>query len=115
MYDSCDEFVAAAVNGGVIGLSLFIAIISISFRTLGQTRRLVQGSPKKEWFCWLIGVSLVTHLFNFLGVAYYDQSQFALLALFALVPALSLSLAKRSDTVELVRSTPTVGQLIEVS
>ena len=115
MYDTCDEFVAAAINGGVIGLSLFIAIISLSFRTLGQTRRLVQGSPKKEWFCWLIGVSLVTHLFNFLGVAYYDQSQFALLALFALVPALSLSLAKRSDTVELVRSTPTVGQLIEVS
>jgi hypothetical protein len=115
MYDSCDEFVAAAINGGVIGLSLFIAIISISFRTLGQARKLVQGSPKKEWFCWLIGVSLVTHLFNFLGVAYYDQSQFVLLALFALVPALSLSLAKRSDTVELVRSTPTVGQLIEVS
>ena len=115
MYDTCDEFVAAAVNGGVLGLSLFIAIISISFRTLGQSRKSVNGSLKKEWFCWLIGVSLVTHLFNFLGVFYYDQSQFVLLALFALVPALSLSFAKASDTVELVKSTPTVGQLIEVS
>jgi hypothetical protein len=115
MYDTCDEFVAAAINGGVLGLSLFIAIISISFRTIGQARKLVQGSPKKEWFCWLIGVSLVTHLFNFLGVAYYDQSQFVLLALFALVPVLSLSMAKTRDSVELDRPTPTVGELIEVS
>jgi hypothetical protein len=104
MYDSCDEFVAAALNGGVIGLSLFIAIISISFRTLGQARRLVQGSPKMEWFCWLIGVSLVTHLFNFLGVAYYDQSQFVLLAFFALVPALWLSLTKQRRDVNQSRS-----------
>jgi len=57
----------------------------------------------------------VTHLFNFLGVAYYDQSQFVLLALFALVPVLSLSMAKTRDSVELDRPTPTVGELIEVS
>jgi hypothetical protein len=115
MFDACDEFVAAAVNGGVLGLSLFIAIISISFRTLGQARRLVKGSSKREWFCWLIGVSLVTHLFNFLGVFYYDQSQFVLLALFALAPAISLSLAERRSSVKLSGPASTVDQSIETS
>jgi hypothetical protein len=97
-FDVCNQYVFEAVSGGLLGLAAFIAMISVSFRTIGQARRMVSGSIKKEWLCWLLGVSLFTHLTAFIGASYFDQSRFVWFAFFAIVIAFSTSV-KESHSV----------------
>jgi hypothetical protein len=90
-FDVCNQYVFEAVSGGLLGLAAFIAMISVTFRNIGTARRMVSGSLKNEWLCWLLGVSLFTHLMAFIGVSYFDQSRFLWFAFFAMVIAFSNS------------------------
>jgi len=87
MWDTQNQFVLVGETGGLLAFILFIAVISRSFASLGNARKVVQGQAEKEWFLWILGAALFSHLVAFFGVNYFDQSKFAWFAALAMVAA----------------------------
>jgi hypothetical protein len=73
MIDIVNQYVAEGVNGGVLKLGLFVAIIILCFKGLGRALRDTPQSAVAAHFIWAIGVSLFTHCFSFISVSYWDQ------------------------------------------
>jgi len=90
MWDVQNQFVSVGVNGGLIALFAFIAIVSRSFARLGDTRKALAGDKKQEWLFWFLGSALVANVVGFFGINYFDQScisWFVLLAMISTVTA----------------------------
>jgi hypothetical protein len=87
MWDLSDQYVAYAVGGGLLTLVLFVAIISKSFARLGAARKLAEGNREEEWLLWCLGAALFAHVVAYFGIGYFDQMQFAWLALLAIICA----------------------------
>jgi hypothetical protein len=85
MWDTCNQYVAYAFAGGLLPLSLFIAVIVKAFSRIGLSRRHVQGNDREEWLFWCLGNAMLCHVVCFLGVAYWDQVQFAWAAFLAII------------------------------
>jgi hypothetical protein len=74
MMDITNQYIAEGVNGGLLKLGLFIAIIVSCFKGLGQVLRAIPPISPAGFFVWAFGVSLFTHCFSFLSITYFDQS-----------------------------------------
>jgi hypothetical protein len=85
MWDLSDQYVAYAVNGGLITLIFFVGIIARSFAKLGRARKVAGGNREEEWFLWCIGAALFAHVVAYFGIGYFDQMQFAWFALLAII------------------------------
>lgn len=85
MWDLSDQYVAYAVSGGLLTLALFVGLISKSFARLGAARKLAEGNREEEWFLWCLGAALFAHVVAYFGIGYFDQMQFAWLALLAII------------------------------
>jgi hypothetical protein len=86
MMDITNQFIAEGVNGGVLRLGFFVAIIISCFRGLGQALRDIPPVSAAGFLVWAFGVSLFTHCVSFLSITYFDQSVviwYWLLAVFA--------------------------------
>jgi len=68
-----NQYVLEGLNGGLITLLLFIAVIVQAFRSIGQLLRQVHGDPLRSMFAWALGVSLTVHCVAFIGVTYTGQ------------------------------------------
>lgn len=73
MWDQSDQFVAEAETGGIVVLICFIAIITKCFSRLGTMRKRVR--PKQQWLLWVLGSIMLSNIFAYFGVAYWDQTQ----------------------------------------
>jgi hypothetical protein len=87
--DITNHYIAQGVSGGLPKMLLFIAIIVICFKTVGQNMRI---SERKRSFlpfqAWGIGVCLLSHVVSFVSVSYFDQLNvfwYMLLAFFAIL------------------------------
>jgi hypothetical protein len=89
MFDLSNQYVAEGVTGGLLGLAFFIALISRGFGLLGDARKVVDGDSKQEWLIWLLGTALFAHCVGFFGVSYWDQTEVAWFALFAVICAVT--------------------------
>jgi len=87
MWDTQNQFAAVGIGGGLLALSLFIAMITYGFKKLGSARKVVEGRVEEEWFFWLLGSALFAHTVGFFGVNYFDQTRFAWFALLASITA----------------------------
>jgi hypothetical protein len=58
MWDTCNQFVAVAVTGGLVTLILYIMILKRSFAAVGSARKRVDGDRRQEWFLWCLGSAL---------------------------------------------------------
>jgi hypothetical protein len=96
MFDTSNQYVAVAENGGLISLVFFIAIISRSFGKLGTARKWISGNRKQEWLLWALGAALFAHVIAYIGISYADQSKFAWYVLLAMICA-GISEARRSS------------------
>jgi hypothetical protein len=100
MWDLSNQFVAEAEVGGLVSLACFIAMISRAFSQLGTMRRQTAGK-QEEWLFWTLGAVLLSHIFAYFGVSYWDQTQvwwFAFLSIIsAAVAALKHSTANIGD------------------
>ena len=85
MWDMCNQFVAEGQVGGLATFACFVAMICICFSRIGTARREVIGDSKKEWFFWLFGAALFSHVVGFFGISYFDQTRFAWFALLAMI------------------------------
>jgi hypothetical protein len=94
MADTSNEYVYYGVDGGLLTLGLFIALISKCFGRLGIERKAAMGNRNTEWFLWCLGAAMFAHLVVFVGIDYFDQMLFAWLALLAMIST-SVSLVNR--------------------
>ena len=91
MWDLSQQFVAEAESGGLASLVCFIAMISLGFKKIGLARKAVEGDRKQEWYLWLLGGALFAHIMAFFGISYFDHTQVAWFALFAIICAATAS------------------------
>jgi hypothetical protein len=85
LWDLSNQFVAEGFVGGLITLSLFIAIIVHCYSRIGIARKMVEGDRRKEWTMWLLGAALSAHMMAFFGVSYWDQTWVAWATLLVII------------------------------
>jgi len=88
MWDLCNQFVAVALGGGLLGLVLFISIYSRGFGAIGDARKQADGNPREELFLWCLGSALFANVVASFGINYVVYLQ---LALFALLSCISVA------------------------
>lgn len=72
--DVTNQYIVEAISTGIIGLIVFIAIIVISFSFIGKLWRIELTEKKyNHQFSWMIGISLLMHIINFIAVSYFGQ------------------------------------------
>lgn len=89
MWDVQNQFLAQGAAGGLLGLVLFIMLVSRSFSRIGIARGAAEADHKREWFLWTLGAVLFSHVVAFFGANYFDQSKVWWFALLAMVAALA--------------------------
>ena len=85
MWDLCNQYVAEGQLGGLATFICFMALICIAFSRIGSARKVVEGDRDKEWFFWLLGVALFSHIVAFFGISYFDQTRVSWFALLAII------------------------------
>jgi len=87
--DITNEYIAEGLQGGLLRLGLFLAIIVTCFKIIGRAVRNEQDSgTAKLW--WAIGVSLASHCAAFISISYFDQIQVFWFWLWAVIAVLPL-------------------------
>jgi hypothetical protein len=84
--DITNHYVAQGLKGGLLGLCLFIAIITYCFKAIGNAVRSEQTPPLPRKLLWVMGATLAAHCAAFISVFYFDQIE---LFWFWLVAAIS--------------------------
>ncbi len=87
MWDHTNQFVAEGETGGLATLICFIAMVSYSFGRIGRARKVIEGDNEKEWYLWILGAALFSHIVGFFGISYFDQTRFSWFALLAMISA----------------------------
>jgi hypothetical protein len=88
--DITNHYVAQAVQGGLLRLGLFLALIVSCFKIIGRAVRAADDDLSGARLRWAMGVSLACHCTAFISISYFDQIQvfwFWLLAVIAALPA----------------------------
>ncbi|MBI1849676.1 MAG: hypothetical protein HYR85_04980 [Planctomycetes bacterium] len=96
LFDVTNQFVLEAVRGGLVGLVLFVIVISLGFQAVGRAWRALPGPPWKVAIAWALGASLFVHVTNFLAVSYFGQIIFVWNLVLAMIATLAPVSARRS-------------------
>ncbi|HTT22810.1 MAG TPA: hypothetical protein VMG82_28025 [Candidatus Sulfotelmatobacter sp.] len=89
MWDTCNQFVAVAVTGGLLTLIIYILILKRSFGAVGNARKQVSGNRQQEWFLWCLGSALFATVVAQFGINYMIQLQLVLFPLLACISVAS--------------------------
>jgi len=72
--DITNQFIVEGVNGGLVTMLLFIAIIVYCFKGLGRALRAIEDqSFAARITVWSMGAALFAHTMTFFSVSYFDQ------------------------------------------
>jgi hypothetical protein len=85
MWDLCNQFVVAALTGGLVTLVLYIKIFSRSFGAIGTARKQVNGDRTEEWLLWCLGSDLFANVVAHFGINYMAQMMMTLFPLLACI------------------------------
>ena len=85
MWDLCNQFVVAALTGGLVTLVFYIAIFSRSFGVIGTARKRVNGNRREEWLLWCLGADLFANVVAHFGINYMAQLMMTLFPLLACI------------------------------
>jgi hypothetical protein len=104
MWDLCNEFVVAALTGGLVTLIIFIAIYSRSFGAIGTARKHVDGDRGQEWRLWCLGSVLFANVVASFGINYMFH---LMMCLFSLLVCISVATFEaKQATVRTVAAPP---------
>lgn len=87
LFDVTNHYIRIAIDGGMITLALFLAILTYCFQTVGRAAKkgvLPAGADK---VAWSLGAALLVHVVSFFGVSYFDQIKVMLYMNFAMIAA----------------------------
>jgi len=85
MWDLSNQYVAEGEVGGLVTFVCFLALICICFSRIGTARKSVEGDRSKEWYFWILGATLFSHVVGFFGISYFDQTRVSWFALLAII------------------------------
>jgi hypothetical protein len=88
MWDTANVFVGTAEGSGLLGLILFVALFSRSFRAIGNARAAFETDGAKQFDLWTVGCVVFTQLMIFVGVDYFDQTRM----LWYLIPCIVIAM-----------------------
>ena len=84
--DITNHYLGQGVRGGLPLMLLFICLLWIGFRYVGQILWLWSDKPaKRRFFVWSLGASLFAHAASCVSIAYFDQSILFLYLTLALI------------------------------
>ncbi len=89
MVDITNHYIAQGVEGGIVGLGFFLAMIVACFKIVGRFVRAEDDPPIGRILFWAFGVCLAAHCTAFISISYFDQINvfwFWLLAVIAGAP-----------------------------
>lgn len=76
--DMTNQFLAFGISSGLLAMILFLVLLTVAFRNLGRTlamlRFIYPQTTETEYLLWGLGVMLGVHIFNWLGITYFDQT-----------------------------------------
>jgi hypothetical protein len=96
MWDLCNQFVVAALTGGLITLVLFTMIYSRCFGSIGKTVKEIKGNQGRAWLLWCLGADLFANVVASFGINYMIQLQ---IMLFVLIASTSIAVFKTEKAV----------------
>lgn len=107
MVDITNQYIWEGVSGGIVRLILFIAIIALSFKTVGLSLKALEDKLfGMKIMIWALGVSLLAHVVSYISIIYFDQMVlfwFLLLSMISALPTTSEDAsAKAMDGAETV-------------
>jgi hypothetical protein len=73
MMDITNHYVMEGVKGGMLKLGLFLVIIIVCFKGIGQKLRTEAAASPSGFLIWALGVTLFAHCLSFISVTYFDQ------------------------------------------
>jgi len=85
MWDLSNNYVAEGESGGLLAFVAFISVICYCFSRLGRARKTVENDRDQEWYMWLLGAAMFSHVIGFFGISYWDQTQVAWFAFLAII------------------------------
>jgi hypothetical protein len=96
MIDITDHYIAQGVEGGILKLGLFLALLVACFKICGRAARDEDAPMSDRKMAWVLGICLACHCTAFISISYFDQIQvfwFWLLATIAHMPERELKIA----------------------
>ncbi len=102
-----NHYVVEGVNGGLLTLALFVAVIAAGFCGTGRTLRLPGLSPARRMLAWGLGAALLAHATAFLGVAYVGQINVVWFMTLAMIGSLQQPVNPRAATLRVRRGRAT--------
>lgn len=73
LFDVTNQYVRFGVDGGIVGLTLFVLILFLCIKGLGGAFRRCGDDARLSRLIWGLGVCLFAHVVSFWGVSYWDQ------------------------------------------
>jgi hypothetical protein len=70
--DVANNYVAAGVQGGMIGFVAFVGAMAVAFGFVGKLVRKATSEDRRYQY-WHYGVAVFAHAVSFIGVSYYGQ------------------------------------------
>lgn len=110
--DHCDitnQFILYGVIGGFLLMVLFIALLVVAFRYVGQALAVAEAEGR-GFFVWVFGVGLFAQTATCISVAYFDQSFLFLYLNLSIIAALKSVAVSRSDLKETDLETTVTAQ-----
>jgi hypothetical protein len=74
--DITNTFIAVGIQAGLLAMALLIFLLVRAYRALGQAISAVRttSAPNEdEYLLWGLGCMLLTHIFSWFGITYFDQ------------------------------------------
>jgi hypothetical protein len=108
-WDLCNQFVAEAVQGGLVTLILFFTLIKRSFGKIGIARKKARDR-KHEILLWTIGCIMCGHIAGFFGISYFDQMKDWWFVTLAMIPAAAITVRASAESLSAlqVRTAPAI-------
>ena len=75
LQDICNMYIRVGIDGGLLCLILFVTIIFLSFKIVGNVIRETHQKNLKKYL-WAIGCAYFSHTVAFMGVAYFSGFMF---------------------------------------
>lgn len=87
--DITNHYIAQGVSGGILGLGLFLALITGCFRIIGQLIHQRESAKISQKLSWTMGIALAGHCTAFISISYFDQMSVFWFWLLAVISSIS--------------------------
>jgi len=113
--DITNLYLSFGMTAGVFAAILFIVLLTKAYKVLGRSLMLVRSNQEKsqeiEFLLWGMGVVLAVHIFNWLGITYFDQTAAIWFMQLAIISNLSEEITKQYSSQNRSESPQNAGEL----